>query len=93
MKAGIKRRRAKGKAWGEPPQGYLVEHQVVDGDPVTGRAIDPEATPIIEALFAELDTGATTGAVARKLNRAGYRTKRGHPFNARRVRAMAENDD
>ena len=93
MKAGIKRRRAKGKAWGEPPQGYLVEHKVVDGDPVTGRAIDPEATPIIEALFAELDTGATTGAVARRLNPAGYRTKRGHPFNARRVRAMAENDD
>ena len=71
----------------------VVEHKVVDGEHDTGRAIDPEAVPIIEALFAELDTGATTGAVARKLNRAGYRTKRGQPFTARRVRAMAENDD
>ena len=93
VKAGIKRRRAKGKAWGEPPQGYTVEHEIVDGEAVTGRAVDPQAVPIIEALFLELDTGATTGAVARKLNRAGYRTKRGQLFTARRVRAMAENDD
>ena len=93
VKAGIKRRRAKGKAWGECPQGYEIEHQVVNGEPLTGRVIDPEAVPIIEALFAELDTGATTGAVARKLNRAGWRAKRDQPFTARRVRAMAENDD
>ena len=93
VKNGINTRRALGKPWGEPPQGYIVEHKVVDGEHNTGRAIDPDAVPIIEALFAELDTGATTGEVARKLNRAGYRTKRGQPFTARRVRAMAENDD
>ena len=93
VKNGINARRALGKPWGEPPQGYIVEHKVVDGEHNTGRAIDPDAVPIIEALFAELDTGATTGEVARKLNRAGYRTKRGQPFTARRVRAMAENDD
>ena len=93
VKNGINTRRAMGKPWGEPPQGYRVEHKVVDGEHDTGRAIDPEAVPIIEALFSELSTGATTGAVARKLNRAGYRTKRGQPFTARRVRAMAENDD
>lgn len=93
VKRAITRERAKGKPWGEPPQGYRVEHKVIDGEPVTGRAVDPEAMPIIEALFAELDTGATTGEVARKLNRAGYRTKRGQAFTARRVRAMAENAD
>ena len=93
VRAGIKRRRAKGKAWGEPPQGYVVEHKIVDGEPVTGRAIDPEAAPIIEMLFAELDAGGSTGDVARKLNRAGHRTKGGYDFTARRVRFMAENRD
>ena len=93
VRAGIKRRRAKGKAWGEPPQGYVVEHRIVDGEPVTGRAIDPEAAPIIEMLFAELDAGGSTGDVARKLNRAGHRTKGGYDFTARRVRFMAENRD
>jgi DNA invertase Pin-like site-specific DNA recombinase len=93
VKAGIKRRRAKGKAWGEPPLGYQVERSVVDGEVVSGRAIDPEARLVVEALFEGLDAGASTGEVARKLNRAGYRTKRGHEFTARRVRAMAENSD
>lgn len=94
VKAGIERRRAKGKAWGEAPLGYRVQRAIGDDDEViTTRAIDPHGSQVIQALFAELDLGASTGAVARKLNRAGHRTRRGNAFTARRVRAMASNRD
>jgi DNA invertase Pin-like site-specific DNA recombinase len=94
VKAGIDRRRAKGKAWGEAPLGYRVQRRIGDDDDViTTRIIDPQGSQIIEALFSELDMGASTGAVARKLNRAGHRTRRGNAFTARRVRAMASNRD
>jgi DNA invertase Pin-like site-specific DNA recombinase len=93
VRAGIDRRRAKGKAWGEPPLGYAIEKRVVDGEVVTRRVIDPATAPIIEAIYMELDTGASTGDVARKLNRAGHRSGRGKEFTARQVRRMAENAD
>ena len=93
VKAGIKRRRAKGKAWGKAPQGYRVERRIVDGEVVSDPVVDPEAAPIVETLFAELDAGASTGDVARKLNRAGHLTQGGYDFTARRVRFMAENRD
>ena len=94
VKAGIKRRRAKGKAWGKAPQGYKVEPRFGDdGEVVRDPVVDPEAAPIIEMLFAELDAGASTGDVARKLNRASHLTQGGYDFTARRVRFMAENRD
>jgi DNA invertase Pin-like site-specific DNA recombinase len=92
VKAGIKRQRATGKAWGEPPLGYLIEKQVVDGEVIAKRVIDAERRQIVNVIFDALDKGASTGAVARKLNQT-YRTRRGKQFKARTVRAIAENRD
>ena len=70
MKAGIERRRAKGKVWGEPPLGYRVQRRIGDDDEViTTRNIDQHESQIIQALFADLDTGASTGAVLRGCRR------------------------
>ena len=93
VKAGIKRRRAKGEAWGEPPLGYRIARKIVDGEVVTSRSPCAWTLGIVEAIFESLDQGLSTGDVARRLNRAGHRTRRGNPFTARRVRAIAENPD
>jgi DNA invertase Pin-like site-specific DNA recombinase len=93
VKVGIERRKARGQAWGEPPLGYAIEHDVVEGRPVTRRVVDPINVTRLTFIFSELDSGASTGDVARKLNRAGHRSKRGNEFTARQVRRTAENPD
>ena len=91
--AGIKRQRAKGKPWGEARIGYLIEKQVIDGEVVANRVVDPERRQVVEAIFDQADRGASTGAIARSLNAQGHRTRRGKQFKARTVRAILESPD
>jgi DNA invertase Pin-like site-specific DNA recombinase len=72
VKAGIERSRAKGKPWGALI-GYTIDKQIVNGDVVAKRVIEPSESKIVQTIFNMLDRGATTGAVARKLNQAGHR--------------------
>jgi DNA invertase Pin-like site-specific DNA recombinase len=91
VKAGVQRSRAKGNPWGIPRTGYRAVPKVVDGEVVRSRVIDPDEAEIVQAIFDELDTGASVGDVARTLNARGYLTRHGVTWDAKRVRSIAEN--
>jgi DNA invertase Pin-like site-specific DNA recombinase len=90
IKAGVDRSRAKGNPWGIPPTGYRAEKTIQSGEVTRCRVIDPGEAEIVQAIFDELDTGASVGDVARTMNRQGYRTRHGVTWDAKRVRKIAE---
>jgi Recombinase/Recombinase zinc beta ribbon domain/Homing endonuclease associated repeat len=74
--AGQRRAVGRGQHIGVAPDGYRIVVAAVDErGAVTKRLVlDPERQPMIELLFRLALRGTSTGAVARKLNDAGWRT-------------------
>ena len=88
---GLKRRKGRGDPVGPLPLGYRVEQKVVDGVAVTSRVSDPATVPVVRSIFESIEKGASPGTVARRLNLAGVKTKRGKTWEARAIRRIAEN--
>lgn len=89
--AGLKRRKDRGAPVGAVPFGYAVRHDVVAGQVVSSRVVDPERAAVVEEIAAMIVT-STPGEVARMLNRRGVRTQRGGTWTARAVRQLVRND-
>lgn len=66
-----------------PPLGYRVEKGQFYIDEITA--------PIVRRIFDEYLHGKPTRKIAMDLNRDGYRTRRGNPFENRTVQYMLEN--
>ncbi len=75
MAAGRRRAAARGDFIGYEPPGYKLAIELRDGGRVKKRmVIDPERREVIETIFRLVLRGRPTGAVARALNDAGWRT-------------------
>jgi DNA invertase Pin-like site-specific DNA recombinase len=74
--AGLRRSAIRGNHLGLPPDGYRWEVELDPSGSVKKRlVIDPERRPVIEMIFRLALRGRGTAAIARALNRAGWRTK------------------
>jgi hypothetical protein len=91
-RAGLERRKAKGKPVGPLPHGYTVEKGVVDDEVVTRRVVDGAFAPVVLRLFSLVGDGHTSGETARAANAAGHRTKRGRDWDADAVADLIRND-
>ncbi len=92
MRAGLQRRKESGKPVGPLPLGYRVERTVAADETVIARRVpDPVTAPVVVDIFEWIEQGATPGEVARRLNAAGVKTRRGKSWEARAVRRIAEN--
>lgn len=89
---GLERRRERGQPRGAMPLGYKVDTDVVDGQVVTRRVVDPSTRTTVERIFDLIGAGHSPGAVARMLNREGRLTRRGNTWTARPVRLLVGND-
>lgn len=89
---GLRRRKEKGKPVGPVPLGYTVEKKVIEGEHVTNRVIDAAGANSYRAIMDMAETGASSGDIARALNRRGIRTKRDNSWDARQARKIIEND-
>jgi site-specific DNA recombinase len=90
VKDGLHRRRSRGKPVGAIPFGYRVEKEIVDGNVVSRRVVDPKLGPVRVEILERVAEGATPGSVARWLNRQGVKTRRGNQFTRRAVSEMVE---
>jgi DNA invertase Pin-like site-specific DNA recombinase len=88
---GLRQRKEAGKPMGPIPLGYKVEVTVDSDRATTSRVIDPETMPTIERIFGMVETGATFGAVARRLNAEGIPSARGRTWVSRTVRGLVFN--
>ncbi|MCI8951253.1 MAG: recombinase family protein [Lachnospiraceae bacterium] len=68
-----------------PPLGYQA---VGEGKPF---AIDPERIGMAEFIFTAYHDGTDMTAIAREMNRRGWQTKRGNPFERRTVARILSN--
>jgi hypothetical protein len=95
---GLSRRKESGKPVGAVPLGY-VPRVVLDDDLqpltdskgrlVTERVVDDHEAAVVRRLLTMLVAGHNPGEVARALNAAGDRTKRGRLWTANAVRDVA----
>jgi DNA invertase Pin-like site-specific DNA recombinase len=90
-RSGIKRRKARGAPVGPIPFGYRVERDVVAGQVIASRVVNPDRAAVITEIFAAIATGASPGDAARMLNARGVRTQRGKTWTARAVRQLVAN--
>jgi DNA invertase Pin-like site-specific DNA recombinase len=75
-----------GKWTGGPaPDGYWLEKVVVDNSTETLLQIDAERRPIIEAIYKLSEEGVGDSTIARRLNEAGHRTRKGKAWTRRLV--------
>ena len=73
----------RGQAVSIPPLGYRIEK---------GKFyIDEKTAPLVRRIFDEYLHGKPARAIAMGLNRDGYRTRRGNPFENRTVQYILEN--
>jgi DNA invertase Pin-like site-specific DNA recombinase len=91
VRAGLRRRKERGQPVGSLPLGYTVAIEVIYGQVVSRRVIDPATGATIERIFAMVENGATFGAVARALNAEGVVGRRGKPWVSRTVRTIVHN--
>lgn len=68
-----------------PPLGYRA---VGEGRPF---AIDPERIQMVEYIFTSYHEGKDMTAIAREMNRLGWRTQRGNPFERRTIARVLSN--
>ena len=95
-RAGLQRRKDKGKPVGPVPLGYTVESNVIEDKMTTRRVIDPATVATVERIFTLVEAGATFGDVARTLNAEGITTRPrgnrpGGTWVARTVRKIVHN--
>ena len=90
VRAGLARRKAAGKPVGAMPFGWTVEKEIVDGNVISRRVVDPQTGPIRVQMLERVAGGATPGSVARWLNRKGIKTRRGQQFTRRAVSQIVE---
>ncbi len=88
VRDGLQRRKEDGKPIGAVPLGHRVEKTVVDGKVVTKRVIDPATSLIVKQSYDLIEAGVIASVVARQLNAAGHRTRRGKQFTRRTVREL-----
>jgi site-specific DNA recombinase len=75
-----------GKWTGGPaPDGYWLEKVVVDNATETLLQIDAERRPIIEVIYDLSEEGIGDATIARRLNEAGHRTRKGKAWTRRLV--------
>lgn len=89
---GLRRRKERGEPVGAVPLGYRVIDEVTNGRAVARRVIDPTGSATVERIFDLIETGHTTGHVARTLNAEGRVTQRGKTWSSPAVRRFIEND-
>ncbi len=73
--AGRRRAAERGEYIGIKADGYRLAISIEDTTVIKRLEIDPDRKPVIELLFRHALKGKTSGAVARMLNDAGWRTK------------------
>jgi len=73
--AGRRRAVERGEYTGIKADGYSLAISIEDGKVIRRLQLDPERQPAIELLFRLGLRGKTSGAIARALNEAGWRTK------------------
>lgn len=90
---GLRARKERGDPVGPIPDGHRPTLVSTDakGRPVMKRLPDPDRVPIVERQFDLADRHLEPGAIARNMNAAGLRNRRGKPFTARRVRETLRN--
>jgi DNA invertase Pin-like site-specific DNA recombinase len=77
---------ASGKWPGGPaPDGYLIERSVVGKRTVSKLVIDPERESVVRLVFDWSEEGIGDPTIARRLNDAGHRTRKGKPWTRRLV--------
>jgi DNA invertase Pin-like site-specific DNA recombinase len=75
-----------GKWTGGPaPDGYWLEKVVVDNATETLLQIDTERRPVIEVIYDLSEEGIGDSTIARRLNEAGHRTRKGKAWTRRLV--------
>jgi len=75
-----------GKWTGGPaPDGYWLRKVVVNNAPVTLLEVEAERRPIIEAIYDLSEEGIGDATIARRLNQAGHRTRKGKAWTRRLV--------
>lgn len=89
---GLRRRKDRSQPVGPIPLGYAVNQDVVNGQVIATRVIDPGASKVIERMFSMVEHGATFGDVARALNADGLHGRRGGTWVSRSVREMVHNE-
>jgi DNA invertase Pin-like site-specific DNA recombinase len=70
---------------GPSPDGYKLAKLAVGNEVETTLNIDPERRPMIDAIFDLSEEGIGDPTVARRLNEAGHRTRKGKPWTRRLV--------
>lgn len=75
-----------GKWTGGPaPDGYWLRKVVVNNAPETLLEIDAERRPIIDVIYELSEEGIGDATIARRLNEAGHRTRKGKAWTRRLV--------
>jgi site-specific DNA recombinase len=75
-----------GKWTGGPaPDGYWLRKVVVNNAPETLLEIDAERRPIIDLLYDLSEEGIGDATIARRINAAGHRSRKGKPWTRRLV--------
>jgi DNA invertase Pin-like site-specific DNA recombinase len=75
-----------GKWTGGPaPDGYWLRKVVVNNAPETLLEVEAERRPIIEAIYDLSEEGIGDATIARRLNQAGHRTRKGKAWTRRLV--------
>jgi DNA invertase Pin-like site-specific DNA recombinase len=75
-----------GKWTGGPaPDGYWLRKVVVNNAPETLLEVEVERRPIIEAIYDLSEDGIGDATIARRLNQAGHRTRKGKAWTRRLV--------
>ncbi|MDP6606293.1 MAG: recombinase family protein [Dehalococcoidia bacterium] len=83
-RAAMQTRALRGEAMGRPPFGYRVVTRHLEPDPA-------EAAIVREIFRACIEDGAGVRRIARRLNEAGHRTRRGRPWATASVRDILRN--
>jgi DNA invertase Pin-like site-specific DNA recombinase len=91
VKAGLARRKDRGEPVGPLALGYAVRRTVAGGEVASSRDVDAAEAAVVEAIFSRVESGESFGAVARRLNGDGDRTKRGGTWVSRTVREVVHN--
>lgn len=86
VKRGLEDNARKFKVVGTIPLGYVR-------DPETGRyAIDPVNADVVRRIFKEYSEGKSAVSIFTELNREGFKTRDGKPFNKNSIRAIIRNE-
>lgn len=65
----------------------ILGYNIVDNN----RILNKDEAEIVKKIYEMCINGESIGAIAKTLNRLGYRNKTGNPFDTRRIKYMLEN--